>query len=94
MRSGLGTLTGAGAGAVVGIALFFVLGWIHVPQAVLAAVASPAAHLVAWVTGWPMQQEMGLLCYVVGLAITIAAATTTIGAIVGTLAVPAPRQPP
>lgn len=45
-------------------------------------IATPAAHVVSWITGWPMMQESGLLCVVLGFYFT----TTLTGAALGATA--------
>jgi hypothetical protein len=85
----LGALAGAGGGALVG-GLTLVLLWngvLPIPTAVLTAIATPAAHLISWLSGWPLEQEAAIMCYALGAALTFVVLPTSIGAVVGALGV-------
>ncbi len=87
MRTAIGALVGAVGGVALGtLAVGGVShGVLRVPQQAVFLVATPAAHVVSWVSGWPLEQEAALLCYGVGFVITVPLVSGAIGAVVGAL---------
>ena len=51
---------------------------VFVPE-MLWIVAKPGAHVVSWILDWPLIQEGGLLCYVLGFYLT----TLVFGGVLG-----------
>lgn len=37
----------------------------------LVYISSPVAHIIAWIKGWPLQQEAAIYCYTYAIVITL-----------------------
>ncbi|MCB9600634.1 MAG: hypothetical protein H6721_15345 [Sandaracinus sp.] len=73
------------AAALFGAVVALLVGWLLLKLWSGALVlATPAAHVVSWVSGWPLMQEAGFVCYLVGYAITFVLLGAAIGALVAT----------
>lgn len=83
-----GVAVGAGLGLLAGIGVDVAVwqGVVPIGSELAALVARPAALLVSWTTGWPLEGESSIACHALGLAITIPAALALLGAVVGALA--------
>ena len=79
----LSALVGVLAGGLVTALLL--LGPVSVPPELTFAIGTPGAHLVSWLSGWPLEQEAALACYALGFAITPPIVLGVIGAVVGLL---------
>lgn len=49
-------------------------------------IATPGAHVVSWISGWPLQQEASLACYAVRIFATTALAGALMGGVGAVLA--------
>jgi hypothetical protein len=60
-------------------------GGLSIPIEVIALAGAPGAHLMSWVTGWPLEREGAIACYLVGFAITPPMVLAPLGALVAAL---------
>jgi hypothetical protein len=86
------SLLGAGGGAALAIACVLLAAQVGTSQLlaspVVIAIATPAAHVVSWIIGWPLRQEAALVCYALGFLFTIAGLGALAGGVAGGLAGP------
>ncbi|MCA9615317.1 MAG: hypothetical protein R3B99_10015 [Polyangiales bacterium] len=77
------------AAALLGAVVALLVGWLLLKLwSGALLLGTPAAHVVSWVSGWPLQQEAGLFCYLIGYTITFG----VLGAAIGALAASTTRR--
>ncbi|WP_236607778.1 hypothetical protein [Sandaracinus amylolyticus] len=88
LRLLLGSIVGAlvGASSLLGLWLVATLHRGLPLSGTAWVIATPGAQVVSWLTGWPLEQESGQLCYALGLPLTVFAAGFVGGGTVGALA--------
>jgi hypothetical protein len=97
----LAVLLGGALGSGVGVATLFVAARVGGPllsSRVVWWIVTPAAYVVSWLIGWPLEQEAGLACYALAAIAMVALGGGLTGALLAALAAPGssapqPRQP-